>query len=179
MVRWTYLPVFRRIVMRIFAIPALILASGASLSGCASYYGGYGGYGGYSGVSVGISSGGYYDPYYGGSGYYGGSPYWGWNDGYYYPGTGYYVYDSYRRPYRWSDAQRRYWSQRRAAVGTTTTSTKVRPNWSGFSRPRATTTTVNRAERQQRNQSRIERRQSSRAAVSTSTERTRRDRQPD
>ncbi len=135
--------------MRIFAIPALILASGASLSGCASYYGGYGGYGGYSGVSVGISSGGYY------------------------------VYDSYRRPYRWSDAQRRYWSQRRAAVGTTTTSTKVRPNWSGFSRPRATTTTVNRAERQQRNQSRIERRQSSRAAVSTSTERTRRDRQPD
>src|SRR4051794_19873007 len=54
--------------------------------GYGGYYGaGYGGYGGY----------GYGSPYYGGYGY--GSPY-GWYDNYYYPGTGIYVYDSYRRP---------------------------------------------------------------------------------
>ena len=37
---------------------------------------------------------------YGGYGY--GSPYYGWNDGFYYPGTGYYVYDRDRRPHRWT-----------------------------------------------------------------------------
>ena len=167
---------------------ALILAAGATLGGCSSYYGGYGGYGGRSGVSIGIGTGGgYYDPYYGGA-YYGGSPYWGWNDGFYYPGTGYYVYDRYRQPHRWTAAQQRYWTERRAAIDTTattttsttattttsTTSTKVRPNWSGFSRPRTTTTaTVTRPDRQERIQARSERRQSSKSGVSMSTERSR------
>ena len=57
--------------MRTIGFPrnlAIILAAGASLGGCGSYYGGYGGgYGGRSGLSIGIGTGGgYYDPYYGG-----------------------------------------------------------------------------------------------------------------
>lgn len=94
---------------------ALTLAAAVGLSACTTGLG-YGPYGG-SGVSVGINSG-YYDPYYDGYGYgysrarYGYTPYWGWYDGFYYPGTGYYVYDIYRRPHRWNDRQRRYWTDR-------------------------------------------------------------------
>ena len=56
--------------------PALLLAATAALSACSAYdmYG--------TGVSVGYSSGGYpygYSPY----------SYYGWYDGFYYPGTGY------------------------------------------------------------------------------------------
>lgn len=108
---------------------ALAAVGAASLAGCASfdpyggvgvgvgygspYYGGYGNYGGYGGY------GGYgYDPYagYGSYGSYGGysSPYGGWYQNYYYPGTGTYVYDRQRRRYPISDAQRRYWQQQRA-----------------------------------------------------------------
>jgi hypothetical protein len=165
---------------------AITLAAAVTLGGCTSYYGGYGGYGsgGYGGLSVGIGTGGgYYDPYYGGS------PYWGWNDGYYYPGTGYYVYDTYRRPHRWSDSQQRYWSQRRAVTGTTSTmrTTSARPNWSDFKRSRATvgttagttTTTAtkpNHSDRQERAQSRIERQQSVVTETTTSNDRPRRKR---
>ena len=117
----------------------LVLAASVGLGGCSTLYDPYGG--GYGGVSVGYGSGGYYGGggygagygggYYGdgyGSPYYGagyGSPYYGWNDGYYYPGTGYYVYDHYRRPYRWNDAQRRYWESRRGRG-------EARNNWSGY-----------------------------------------------
>jgi hypothetical protein len=112
---------------------ALTVAAGLSLSACA-----YGD--GYSGVSVGLGTGGYgyyddyYDPYYGG-GYYGSrygsrygrygygyspygsySPFGGWYSGFYYPGTGFYVYDSQRRAHRWNDHQRRYWEGRRSNV---------------------------------------------------------------
>src|SRR3546814_6614847 len=38
--------------------------------------------------------------------------YYGWYGDYYYPGTGVYVYDRYRRPHRWSSSQQRYWSRR-------------------------------------------------------------------
>ena len=95
----------RRIIPQFpFRTTAVALAAGLSLSACAyggfgTSYGGYGGYGNYGyggGVSVGYSS----------------SPYWGWNNGYYYPGTGYYVYDSYRRPYRWNRYQQSYWTGR-------------------------------------------------------------------
>lgn len=87
---------------------ALALASAALLGGCSSYYDDYG-YG-YGSVSVGI--GGYYDdPYWG---YFQPNPYWGWYNDYYYPGTGIYVYDRYRRPHRWNDYQRRYWTDRRS-----------------------------------------------------------------
>lgn len=105
------------------------LVAGLGLGGCA--YGPYGGLGvgvGYGNAGYG---GGYCDPYYdrycssyGYSSYgsqYGYSPYgyspYGWYDGYYYPGSGYYVYDSYRRPYAWNDAQRRYWQDRARRYG--------------------------------------------------------------
>ena len=132
---------------------SLVAAGAIALGGCAydglglglgygdSYYGGYGYgspyyggygygspyYGGRSGISLGV---GYGSGYYGGYGY--GNPYYGWYDDYYYPGTGYYVYDSYRRPRVMTTAQRQYWSTRSPALRTTSTRTTVRPNWSGF-----------------------------------------------
>jgi len=128
---------------------ALAIAAGVGLSGCA--YGPYGGLG----VGVGYGDGyGYGDPYYGngyyGNGYYGGgspygyagygspygygygSPYYGWYDGFYYPGTGYYVYDQYRNRTRWSDAQRRYWERRRGTATTTGGVAPVIENWADF-----------------------------------------------
>ncbi|HAF42675.1 MAG TPA: peptidase [Sphingobium sp.] len=84
------------------------LAGALALGGCA-YDDGYG----YGGVSVGSGyyGGGYYDPYYS-PGYYPGG--YGWYDGFYYPGNGYYVYDRGGRRHRWNDGQRRYWEGRRA-----------------------------------------------------------------
>ncbi|HEU5286639.1 MAG TPA: hypothetical protein VFU20_09075 [Sphingomicrobium sp.] len=125
---------------------AIVLAAGAGLGGCATYSPfGYG-----SGVSVSYGDRGYYDPYYGGYGYghgyspygyrsaYGYSPYWGWNNGYYYPGTGYYVYDRYRRPRVWTDAERQYWTERANSPGTTTTR-RLLDNWADFSNGGQTT----------------------------------------
>jgi hypothetical protein len=113
-----------------------LLAAGAlSLGGCADYYG-YGGdyYGGYGYgspyIGLGYSSG-YYSPYYGGYGY--GSPYYGWYDNYYYPGSGLYVYDTYRRPHVMTTTQRTYWSQRSPSLRAGST-TRARENWSGFKR---------------------------------------------
>jgi hypothetical protein len=40
-------------------------------------------------------------------------PYCGWYDGFFYPGTGIYVYDRNRGPHVWSDGQQHYWSGRR------------------------------------------------------------------
>lgn len=148
--------------MRIMSLrsAALALTAAIGLGGC-STYGMYGSP--YGGLSVGYGN---YDPYYGyGYGYspygysrygynsgYFGSPYWGWYDDFYYPGTGYYVYDRYRRPHRWSDSQRVFWTQRqRSALGNVAivTKTALKPNWSGFSTrsttsasPRTTTTTT-------------------------------------
>lgn len=86
-------------------LPAIALALAATLGLSACYEDGYG----YGGLSVGYGDGYYGRPYYGGYGY----PYYGWYDGFYYPGTGYYVYDRYRRAHRWTDAQRNYWEWRR------------------------------------------------------------------
>ena len=124
---------------------AIILVAGIGLGGCAAPFG-YG-----SGVSVGYGNQGYYDPYYDSYGYggygspygygyspygyrsaYGHSPYWGWNDGFYYPGTGYYVYDRYRRPRVWTDAERQYWAERASSPNRTTTG-KLLDNWADFS----------------------------------------------
>ena len=110
-----------------------------------SYYGGYGSpyYG--SGLSYGLS----YGNYYGGLG----SPY-GWYDDYYYPGTGYYVYDSYRRPHAMTTTQRTYWSSRSPALRTSSTArTRVQPNWSGFDR-RSSTRTERQQAREERRQQR-------------------------
>lgn len=155
-----------------FAYPlrtaALTVAAAVGLSACTTPYGN-----GYSGVSVGIGSSGYYDPYYGGYGYgygyphygysrfgYGFDPYWGWHDGFYYPGTGFYVYDVYRRPHRWTDRHRRYWTVRRErALATSTTSRPVaiRDNWDDFKRDRVQVRS-NRVERQTSRPIRVERR---------------------
>jgi hypothetical protein len=68
-----------------------------------------------AGASLGLASCETYDGY----GYYGGYgrsydyPYYGGYDDYYYPGTGYYVYDRAGRHHRWTDQQRRYWQSRR------------------------------------------------------------------
>ena len=91
--------------------PTLVVrVRGLSINPYAGSGSGRSGFGG-GGLSVGYgTSGGYYgDDYFGG---YAGNPYWGWNDGYYYPGSGYYVYDRYRRPVRWSSDQQRYWTSR-------------------------------------------------------------------
>ena len=147
---------------------SLIAGSALALGGCAygglglgggygsPYYGsGYGNpyysnYYGYprSGISIGVGYGsgyggyGYGSPYYGGYGY--GSPYYGWYNNYYYPGSGYYVYDSYRRPYAMTTTQRQYWSSRSPALRTSTaTTTRVKPNWSAFNQRQTA-----RAERQ-------------------------------
>ena len=128
-----------------FGVAAVATLGALALGGCAyDDYGYGGGYGyPYSGVSVGVGYGGGYDYY--GSPYsaygYGGmySPF-GWYDDFYYPGTGFYVYDSYRRPHRWNDYQRRYWTQRtdtwRNRSGSTWSRTNdtrsTQPNWSGF-----------------------------------------------
>jgi hypothetical protein len=93
-----------------YRICAAILAAsaGIGLSGCATD--GYG----YSGVSLGYASSGYY-----------GDPYWGWYDDYYYPGTGYYIYDRGGHRHRWNDSQRRYWEGRRG-------NRRAHANWSGY-----------------------------------------------
>lgn len=146
---------------------ATLLIAAAALGGC-----GYNGLG--VGVGYGSPYGGYYDPYYGGYGYgsrygygsgirigyggyggygspygygYGGHgmPYWGWYDGFYYPGTGYYVYDRYRNRQVWTDAQKRYWTERLQQAQSSNGVTKM-PNtkfhreiWADFNRPQATT----------------------------------------
>lgn len=114
----------------------ILVAATAGLSGCV----GMDPYGYGSGVSIGYGSGyspygygsyGYGNPYgaYGyGSSYGYGSPYYGWYDDFYYPGTGYYVYNRSGSRYRWSDAQRRYWEQRRGDG-------RRRDNWSGYRTP--------------------------------------------
>ena len=108
----------------------VVLAASAGLTGCV----GFDPYGGYGGLSVGYGNGYGYDPYgYGyGSGYgspygsYGyGSPYYGWYDDYYYPGNGYYVYNRTGTRYRWNDAQRRYWENRRGSY-------RGGDNWSSY-----------------------------------------------
>ena len=89
---------------------ALIAVAGLSLGACASY--GPGGYG-YSRVGVSIGSGYYSDPYY------------GWYDGFYYPGSGYYVWDRYGYRHPWTARHQRYWMARRA-------DRHWGHNWSGY-----------------------------------------------
>ena len=127
---------------------ALVAAAGSvALTGCATYdpYG-------YSGVSVGYGSPyyggyGYGSPYYGG-GYYGRgyAPYYGWYNGYYYPGTGIYVYDRYRRPHRWTESQRRYWQGRRERIEDRR---EIRQNWRDFRTERVQDRRAYRVERRE------------------------------
>lgn len=84
----------------------IALSAGLSLSACATDGYGYGGYG--------------YGPAYYGSSYY------GWYDDYYYPGTGYYVYDRSGGRHAWNNSQRRYWESRRV------NQRHAPPNWHGY-----------------------------------------------
>lgn len=125
---------------------ALALAAGTlALGGCADDL--YGPYGyGYGGLSVGYGSygyspygygyGGYYGPAYYGRGYY--DPF-GWYDDFYYPGVGIFVYDSYRRPHRWSGDEERYWTHRRSNWQVRSGTSWDRENWSRFNRSGTTT----------------------------------------
>lgn len=126
---------------------SLVAASALALGGCAYGDLGYGlglgsyGYGspyyGYGGPTFSIGYGTGYSPYYGGFGYspfYSGFGYgmpYGWYDNYYYPGSGYYVYDVYRQPHVMTTTQRQYWVTRSPALRTGVT-TSARPNWSAF-----------------------------------------------
>jgi hypothetical protein len=121
---------------------AIVLAAAIGLGGCATYSPfGYG-----SGVSVGYGNSGYYDPYYGGYsaygyspygyspyGYspYGYSPYSGWYNGYYYPGSGHYVYDRNHNKRVWSDTMRDFWTSRGAGINTGSSSTAGTAGTSG------------------------------------------------
>ena len=132
-----------------FKAAAIALAASAGLSACTSL-------GPYGGTNVGVSYGngyGYGSPYgygYGspyGYGYgspygyanpYGGYPYYGWYDGYYYPGTGYWVYDPNGGRHPITTKQKNYWAAMlekvraaRQAEGAQAT-TAVKENWSGF-----------------------------------------------
>jgi hypothetical protein len=94
---------------------AVALALGVSVTLGACAYDDYG-YG-YGGIGYGA---GYYDDYYDGYGYgggygYGYPSYYGWFDGFYYPGIGIYVYDRSGHRHRWSDRHRRYWEGRRGS----------------------------------------------------------------
>lgn len=82
------------------ALAAVALLSIGGLSACSDGYG-YG----YGGVASGYGAGPW-DPYYGG---YRADPYWGWNNDFYYPGTGIYVYDRQNVRRRWNNQQRGYW----------------------------------------------------------------------
>lgn len=112
-------------------IPAAIFAATVllGLSGCATDGYGYGrlGYG---------------------SSYYGGSPYWGWYDDYYYPGTGYYIYDRYGSRHRWNDGHRRYWEGRRGRL----TDRERRDNWRDYRADRRQDNRQFRAERRENRQ---------------------------
>jgi len=70
-------------------------------------------------------------------------PGYGWYDGYYYPGSGYYVYDQHRNAHRWSDAQRRYWEWRQQGSPRTTRGTAgIIQNWADFNNGQPTANTV-------------------------------------
>lgn len=90
---------------------ATLIASTLALAGCAMDDG-YG----YGGVSMGYGPGYYGDPY----GPYDYAPF-GWYDGYYYPGNGYWLYDRGGGRHRWDDRHRQYWEHRHEQAG----------NWNG------------------------------------------------
>ncbi|HWJ58532.1 MAG TPA: hypothetical protein VNR68_02650 [Sphingomicrobium sp.] len=119
---------------------SLVAAGALTLGGCAygdfGYGAGYGGYGAYDNGYYGYGPYGGYGQY---PGYYGGfgAPYFGWYDDFYYPGSGIFVYDSFRRPHRWSSRERAFWTSRQSANTTHST------NWSGFDKHVMPSTTSN------------------------------------
>ncbi len=140
-------------ILKRLGILGLLAAVGIGTSACTSGYG-------YGGGSLGYASGGYYDDGYydgfGGGGFGGvgfASNYYGWNNGFYYPGTGVYVYDRNRRPFRWNGAQQRYWQGRGlnrqgSLAGLNRQDRReVRQNWQGFRQDRRQDTRAFRQDR--------------------------------
>jgi hypothetical protein len=78
-------------------------------------------------VIGGCTTSGYRHRGYGGVSYGYASPYYCWYDNYYYPGTGYYVYERSGKRHRWSDRQRRHWQSRHG-------DRNRHDNWSGYHR---------------------------------------------
>jgi hypothetical protein len=116
----------------------VVLAASAGLGACTNFgpYGGVGvgvgsGYGGYGGYGSPYGYG-YGSPYYGYNRY----PTYGWYDGFYYPGRGYWVYDPGGHAHPITDKQKSYWggvlAKAREARGTAATA-EATENWSGFS----------------------------------------------
>jgi hypothetical protein len=96
--------------MRMKLLLLLGLAS-LSLGACATD-------GAYAGGGVGLGfNDAYYDPSacwnYGFSDFGFAGPYCGWYDGYFYPGSGIYVYGRDRTPHIWSDPQKSHWTDQR------------------------------------------------------------------
>ena len=115
----------------------IALAASAGLAACTNM-------GPFGGVGVGIGSSpygyGYNSPYgygygspYGYNSYYGGYPYFGWYDGFYYPGSGYWVYDPDGNPSPITEPQKSYWGnvlkKYRDARGA---NAEAKANFSGF-----------------------------------------------
>lgn len=111
-------------VLKRLGLAGLAMGFVAALSGCADGYG-------YGGTSLGYGRG-YYDAYPYGGGFGGGyvPSYYGWYNDFYYPGTGIYVYDRDRRPFRWNDRQRNYWQGQRRGFR----NDAIRDNWADFGR---------------------------------------------
>ncbi|MCC2979260.1 hypothetical protein [Sphingomonas sp. IC4-52] len=109
-----------------FSLIALISGLAFGTAACTDGYG-------YGGASLGYGSAYYADPYYADAGWGGYGPGYGstfgWYNDFYYPGTGVYVYDRFRRPHRWNDAQRRYWQGRPGW-----NQPGARANWNDFRR---------------------------------------------
>jgi hypothetical protein len=112
----------------------VVLAASAGLGACTNF-GPYGG----GGIGVGYGSpygygygSGYGNPYYGS--YYGRNPYYGWYDGFYYPGTGYWVYDPDGQPRPITEKQKSYWaSVLQKFRQTQGANAQIKSNWDGFS----------------------------------------------
>jgi hypothetical protein len=90
-----------------------LLLTTLALAGCAHRYGATG------------PRDGWYDDGYAALGQAG---WYGWHDGYYYPGIGRHVYDRWRRRHGWTDAQRRYWESRRPDAR----GARLRAQWGAF-----------------------------------------------
>jgi hypothetical protein len=116
----------------------VVLAASAGLGACTNM-------GPFGGIGVGVGSSpygyGYGSPYGYGYGspygsYYAGYPYYGWYDGFYYPGSGYWIYDPDGNQFPITERQANYWTNVRKkfqeARGTTATA-DLKPNFSAFS----------------------------------------------
>ena len=106
------------------------LAASAGLAACTSY----GPYGGSSvGVGVGYGSGyGGYGGYGYGSPYYASYPYYGWYDGFYYPGAGYWLYDPWGHRHPITKRQSDYWRNMLEKFREARGNVELKENFSGF-----------------------------------------------